>query len=41
MIKVYIGPNGYGKTTRLNEEKKALINSGIPEKEIIFLESEM
>lgn len=41
MICVYIGPNGYGKTTKLHDEKKKLVGSGIKENEILFLESEI
>lgn len=41
MLRVYIGPNGYGKTTALESDKKDLINKGVPEKEILFLESEI
>lgn len=41
MIEIYVGPNGYGKTTALVNKMKELINLGIPENEIIFLESEM
>ena len=41
MVKIYIGPNGYGKTTKLINEKDDLIKSGIPEKDILFLESEI
>ena len=41
MIKAYIGPNGYGKTTKLNETIKMLKNSGISEADILFLESEI
>ena len=42
MIKVLIGPNGFGKTTRLRNIKKELIeNQNITENEILFLESEI
>ena len=41
MINVYIGPNGFGKTTKLHEEKDRLISSGVPEKEVLFLDSEI
>jgi len=41
MLKIYIGPNGFGKTTALNNEKAKLTSSGIPENEILFLESEI
>ena len=42
MIKILIGPNGYGKTTSLREKKKELIDSQrIEEKDILFLESEI
>ena len=41
MIKVFIGPNGFGKTTKLNEERERLINSNVPQNEILFLESEI
>lgn len=41
MIKIYIGPNGYGKTTQLRNEEKQLISSGIIADEILFLESEL
>ena len=41
MINVFIGPNGCGKTTKLLEEKNNLIASGVLEKDIIFLESEI
>ena len=40
-LTVLIGPNGYGKTTYLNEYKSKLINSGVPETDILFLESEI
>lgn len=41
MIEVYIGPNGFGKTTKLIEIQKNLENSGISRDEILFLESEI
>jgi len=41
MIKVYIGPNGYGKTTKLESIKQNLISSGVNGNEILFLESEI
>ena len=41
MIKVFIGPNGYGKTTKLEGIKQNLINSGVNSNEILFLESEI
>jgi len=41
MIKVFIGPNGYGKTTKLESIKQNLINSGVNGNEILFLESEI
>jgi predicted ATPase len=41
MIKVFIGPNGYGKTTKLENIKSNLIATGISESEILFLESEI
>jgi predicted ATP-binding protein involved in virulence len=41
MIRVFIGPNGYGKTTKLENIKQNLITSGIHENEILFLESEI
>ena len=41
MIKVYIGPNGYGKTYRLDKIKENLLNGGTSESEIVFLESEI
>ncbi|MCD4827441.1 MAG: hypothetical protein K8Q99_06680 [Acholeplasmataceae bacterium] len=41
MIKVLIGPNGYGKTTKLESIRNGLIASGISETEILFLESEI
>ena len=41
MIKVFIGPNGFGKTTKLENIKSSLIASGISESEILFLESEI
>jgi predicted ATP-dependent endonuclease of OLD family len=41
MIKVFIGPNGYGKTTKLESIKQNLINSGVNVNEILFLESEI
>lgn len=42
MLEVYIGPNGYGKTTKLQEIMKELIdNHGIQERDIIFFESEL
>lgn len=40
-LEIYIGPNGYGKTTKLNDIKKDLINSGVSEDEILFLDSEI
>ena len=41
MITIYLGPNGYGKTRKLENEKKSLISSGVDEKDILFLESEI
>lgn len=41
MLEVYIGPNGYGKTKRLESIKQNLINSGVNSDEILFLESEL
>ncbi|MDY0139589.1 MAG: hypothetical protein RBR50_07810, partial [Candidatus Izemoplasmatales bacterium] len=41
MIKVFIGPNGYGKTTKLENIKQNLISSGVNGNEILFLESEI
>jgi len=41
MIKVFIGPNGFGKTTKLESTKQNLISSGVSESEILFLESEI
>ncbi len=42
MIKIFIGPNGFGKTTKLQNIKEDLISvQGIPESEILFLESEI
>lgn len=41
MLKILIGPNGFGKTTALNTKKDDLINSGISEKIILFLPSEI
>lgn len=40
-IEVYIGPNGFGKTTKLNAIKANLIESGTPEEDILFFESEI
>lgn len=40
MIKILIGPNGFGKTTALRDKKKELIDNGeVEEKDILFLES--
>lgn len=41
MLNILIGPNGYGKTTALGNKKQELISSGINEKDILFLESEI
>ena len=41
MLEVYIGPNGYGKTKRLESIKQNLITSGVNSNEILFLESEL
>mgnify|MGYP000950784489 CR=1 FL=1 len=42
MIKILIGPNGFGKTTALRDKKKELIDNGeVEEKDILFLESEI
>ena len=41
MLEVYIGPNGYGKTKRLESIKQNLITSGVHSSEILFLESEL
>lgn len=41
MIKILIGPNGFGKTTALNAKKDELIANGIDEKSILFLPSEL
>lgn len=41
MIKIFIGPNGFGKTTRLNSEKDQLITDDVSEKNILFLPSEL
>ncbi|OQA78260.1 MAG: hypothetical protein BWY30_00798 [Tenericutes bacterium ADurb.Bin239] len=41
-LDVYIGPNGFGKTTKLNNVRDDLIDSkGVPKNEIIFLNSEI
>lgn len=41
MIKLFIGPNGYGKTTALNNKRKELIDSGVDSNKIMFLPSEI
>lgn len=41
MIKIFIGPNGYGKTTQLETEKKLLLQNNINEDDILFLPSEI
>ena len=42
MLKTFIGPNGYGKTTALHDEKNDLINyHSVKEEDILFLESEI
>lgn len=41
MLEVYIGPNGYGKTKRLESIKQNLITNGVNSNEILFLESEL
>ena len=38
MLEVYIGPNGYGKTKRLESIKQNLITSGVNSNEILFIE---
>lgn len=40
-IEVVIGPNGYGKTTYLNEKKQELISAGVDPADILFLPSEI
>lgn len=40
-LTVYIGPNGFGKTTKLKSIRKELIESGTPESSILFLDSEI
>ncbi|MDR0500660.1 MAG: hypothetical protein LBG97_05380 [Coriobacteriales bacterium] len=40
-IEIYIGPNGYGKTYRLNEINKELQSCGVSVDNILFLESEL
>jgi predicted ATPase len=41
MLTVYIGPNGYGKTTQLHHDMDSLIATGILKDRILFLESEI
>lgn len=41
MFHIYIGPNGFGKTHALEDERDKLKSSGIPESEILFIESEL
>lgn len=40
-IEVVIGPNGYGKTTYLENKRRELIKIGIDSREILFLPSEI
>ncbi|CAM2753749.1 ATP-dependent nuclease [Erysipelothrix tonsillarum] len=40
-IEVYIGPNGFGKTTKLNTLIDDLINNGISEREIFYMPAEI
>lgn len=41
-LDIYIGPNGFGKTTKLKNIKKDLVdNQGVLESDILFLESEI
>ncbi|MDY0143440.1 MAG: AAA family ATPase [Bacteroidales bacterium] len=40
-LTIYIGPNGFGKTTKLKSIRKSLVDSGTPESSILFLESEI
>lgn len=42
MVKIYIGPNGYGKTTKLNAEKdRLMLEDDILESNILFFPSEL
>jgi predicted ATP-dependent endonuclease of OLD family len=41
MLTIYIGPNGYGKTTKLHQIKDGLVNNGTLENGILFLDSEI
>lgn len=41
MFHIYVGPNGFGKTKSLENKKEELVASGIDEKEILFVESEL
>lgn len=40
-IEVVIGPNGYGKTTYLENKRRELLNLGTDSREILFLPSEI
>lgn len=41
MLKILIGPNGFGKTTELLRKKEELITNGIEERKILYLPSEI
>lgn len=42
MIEIYIGPNGFGKTKKLEKKRDELIeNGGVEKTDILFLESEI
>lgn len=40
-LEVVIGPNGFGKTTYLNQRKKDLLDAGVSPRDILFLPSEI
>lgn len=37
MLKIFIGPNGYGKTYELEQRKQELLNENKERKDIIML----
>lgn len=41
MLKIFIGPNGYGKTYELERIKKSLFNQDNDRKDVIMLWSEL
>ena len=41
MLKIFIGPNGYGKTYELEQRKQELLNENKERKDIIMLGSEL